>query len=239
MTVSIITDVAFVLHRYCYRETSVIVDLLTQHNGRVSVLAKGVRSAKSQLKGVLQPFIPLQIQAKGRSQLKTLTLAEPNGAPIILRDKAIFSALYMNELIYRLLPKEEACPHLYLMYHKSLLSLSMDQSVEKTLRFFEKDLLETIGYGVAFDCVSDGHAPLKPEEKYNYFNEHGFVLAESTNTDELFFLGSDLLAIAKDNYDSLETLKTAKRLFRLVIRPLLGGKPLKSRELFMAKKLIP
>jgi DNA repair protein RecO (recombination protein O) len=238
MTVNLLSDVAFVLHRYSYRETSVIVELLTKHDGRVAVIAKGVRSAKSQLKGILQPFISLQIQAKGRSQLKTLTLAEASGAPIILKDKAMFSALYMNELVYRLLPKEEACPHFFLMYHKSLLSLAMGQDVEKTLRFFEKDLLEAIGYGIAFDCVSDGHAPLNAEEKYSYYNEHGFVLAGLASTDEFVFSGSNLLAIAKDDYNSLETLKAAKRLFRMVLAPLLGGKPLKSRELFMAKKLI-
>lgn len=237
MTVNLLSDVAFVLHRYSYRETSIIIELLTKHEGRVAVIAKGARSAKSQLKGILQPFVPLQIQAKGRSQLKTLTLAETTSAPIILKDKSIFSALYMNELMYRLLPKEEACPRLFLMYHKSLLSLSMGEAVERTLRFFEKDLLEAIGYGIAFDCVSDGHAPLKGEEKYSYFNEHGFALANLEDGGANIFLGSDLMAIDHDDYSSLEALKAAKRLFRMVLTPLLGGKPLKSRELFMAKKL--
>lgn len=236
-----ISDNAFVLHRFPYRETSFIVELLTQHHGRVSVVAKGVRSPKSLLKGVLQPFVPLRIEARGKSQLKLLTLAEACGAPLRLVGNGLMSGLYVNELLMRLLHKEEACHHLFLIYHATLLSLEVGQGIEKALRLFEKDLLIALGYELSLTREAYSHEEVAIKKYYRFIAEHGLQVCldevpkeQSQLNKTNIFLGRHLLAIAKDQLHDRETLLAAKRLLRLALAPLLGNKPLKSRELFKA-----
>lgn len=225
-----IVDDGFILHRYPYRETSVIIECFLQHHGRVSMIAKGVRTERSPLKGLLQPFTPLHFIARGKSQLKTLTLAEASASPIILNGMPLMSAWYINELLMRLLPKEEHNSHLYFSYHATLLSLENSQVIEKTLRIFEKNLLEALGYELPLTHDADTRRAIVYDHYYQFIPEHGFI--ESVKKDGVdVFLGEDLHAIAHDQFSNLKVLQAAKRLMRLAIWPLLGGKPLKTREL--------
>lgn len=239
-----IGDNGFVLHRYAYRETSFIIDIFTQHHGRISVIAKGVRNPKSPLKGLLQPFMPLHINAKGKSQLKTLTLCELYNSPIQLTDTGLISGLYLNELLMRLLHKEEISQHLFLIYHSTLLALEGKKNVEKSLRVFEKNLLETLGYALPLLHEAETHREIEPENYYKFIPEHGLELyitpeasSQSQVRDTSVFLGDNLIAIHHDKFNTPEILLAAKKLMRLALMPLLGNKPLKSRELFKSMKV--
>lgn len=229
MSVAIIDD-GFILHRYPYRETSVIVECFLQHHGRVSMVAKGVRTERSPLKGLLQPFTPLHFNARGKGQMKTLTLVEASASPIILNGMPLMSAWYINELLMRLLPKEEHNSHLYFTYHATLLSLENSTTLEKTLRIFEKNLLEALGYELPLMHDADSRRAIVYDHYYQFIAEHGFVETNKREGNDVF-LGEDLQAIANDQFSNPKALQAAKRLMRLAIWPLLGGKPLKTREL--------
>ena len=225
-----IVDDGFILHRVPYRETSVIIECFMQHHGRISLIAKGVRAERSPLKGLLQPFTPLHFNARGKSQLKTLTLAEASASPIILKGISLISAWYINELLIRLLAKEEHNSHLYFCYHATLLALENSNTLEKALRIFEKNLLATLGYALPLTHDADTKHAIIYDHYYQFIPEHGFVESiQKENSD--VFLGEDLQAIANEQFANARALRAAKRLMRLALRPLLGGKPLKTREL--------
>jgi DNA repair protein RecO (recombination protein O) len=231
-----IIDNGFILHRYPYRETSVILECFLQDHGRVSIVAKGVRTERSPLKGLLQPFTPLHFNACGKSQLKTLTLSETVGTPIILKGVSLMSAWYMNELLMRLLPKEEHNSHLYFTYHATLLALENSNALEKSLRIFEKNLLEALGYELPLTHDANSRHAIVYDHYYQFVPEHGFIQIEKKEGVDIF-IGEDLQAIANDQFTNPKALQAAKRLMRLAIRPLLGGKPLKTRELFKGMML--
>lgn len=231
----LIVDDGFVLHRFPYRETSVIAECFLQHHGRVSFVVKGVRTERSSLKGLLQPFTSLHFNARGKGQLKTLTLLEAIGSPIILHDTPLMCAWYINELLMRLLPKEEAHAHLFFIYRATLLALESSNSHEKHLRLFEKNLLEALGYALPLTHDANSHRTLVYDRYYQFIPEHGFVETAKSDAPDVF-LGEDLQAIAHDQFSNATVLKAAKKLMRLAIWSLLGGKPLKTRELF--KKML-
>lgn len=223
---------AFILHRRPYRETSYLVDCFSQEHGLVSFVAKGVRRAKSPNKSALQPFQLLDLQLYGRHELKNLKRAEIKHKPIALTAGALFSAMYLNELLTRLLPKELPVEDLFLHYQQTLEWLGHHSELEIGLRQFELKLLDELGYGFDFSCEWQNQQPLEGELYYTFMPEQGFQLLPQSVSHKHCFRGADLLDIASGNWHK-NSLLAAKKLSRLAINPLLGNKPLKSRELFL------
>ena len=221
----------FVLHRRAYSETSLLVDVFTEDTGRLSLLAKGARSRRSAWKSVLQPFTPLLLRWSGRSGLKILTKAEPAAITLPLQQTALYSGFYVNELICRVLEQETAQPQLFQDYLRCLTELAgTPLAVEPVLRRFEFQLLQSLGYGVDFlHCAGSGQ-PIDENMTYRYREEQGFMA--SLIKDNLTFYGRDLLAFEQRRFDDSTVLQAAKRFTRLALKPYLGSKPLKSRELF-------
>lgn len=226
---------AFVLHCRPYRETSLIIDLFTRDYGRVAVVARGVRSSKSRLKPILQPFVPLLVSWHGKGELMTLSAAEGQGAPFWLQGECLLSAFYLNELLVRVLHKYDSYPKLYTIYHETLIELQRDKLEQKTLRIFEKKLLEELGYGLQLQYHIPEGKPFNAELSYSFYPEQGFELTPESknNVQSRVFLGSSLLALASESLDCPEVLRDAKRLMRLAFAPLLGSQPLHSRKLFI------
>ena len=225
---------AFVLHTRHYRDTSALLDILTAEHGLVSLVAKGARrTVRGRSSGaILQPFIPLLISFSGRSELKTLTASEVAGQVVTLRGERLYSGLYLNELVLRLLHKNDAHLDLFVAFGDAIASLGGDRPVDKILRQFEFILLEQLGY--SFDLGIDGHSggAVCEDRWYHYHQEFGLVERRSSSgPDNPVFSGRDLLAIAAGEHND-SVRKTSKRLLRLVLSGHLGGKPLKSRELF-------
>ena len=223
---------AFVLHSIPYRNTSLIVDLFTQKYGRVSVVARSARGPKSRYQGKLQSFVPLLVSYAGRHELKYLNNIELSSKPYDLLGSNMMCGFYLNELLIRLLHKEESSPEVYEQYQQALRSLARGDHLELTLRLFEKHLLFRLGYGLALNMDAVSRLSVDASQYYRFVAEQGFVLAESDPGDAFIFSGSSLLALHNETLSSGVELQDAKRLMRLVLSHYLDGRPLKSRELF-------
>lgn len=221
----------FVLHRRPYSESSLILDVFSEEYGRMTLMAKGARSKRSNLKGALQPFTPLLLKWSGKGSMKTLRQAEPISLGLPLTGINLYSAMYVNELIGRILMTEVPMPALFHDYLHALTELAHNENPEPALRRFELALLSAMGYGVDFlHCAGTGE-PVDPEMTYRYREQKGFIA--SVRRDNLTFLGNELIAISERRFVTKEQLKAAKRFTRIALKPYLGGKPLKSREFFI------
>ena len=220
----------FVLHRRPYSESSLILDVFSEDYGRVTLMSKGARSKRSNLKGALQPFTPLLLKWSGSGSMKTLRQAEPISLGLPLTGINLYSGLYVNELLARVLMAEVAMPGLFHDYLYALTELAQAKNPEPALRRFELALLSALGYGVDFlHCAGTGEA-IDPEMTYRYREQKGFIA--SVRFDNLTFKGDELIAISERRFVAPEQLKAAKRFTRIALKPYLGGKPLKTRELF-------
>lgn len=227
---------AYVLHHRPYRETSVLLDLFTEDHGRISAVARGVRQSRSRVRSLLQPFVPLVISWQGAGELVTLQAIEPNGCPNRLTGDCLFSGLYLNELLTRVLHKHDPHPALYTIYHKTLLELHQ-ADLQKTLRLFELKLLEELGYGLHLSQEAETSAPFREDQYYRYHMEEGFVLCdENEPRTVMVFSGKSLLQLAAGELSDEASLQEAKRLMRIVLAPILGQSPLRSRQLFVKQK---
>ena len=223
----------FVLHRRPYSESSLILDVFSEEYGRVTLLSKGARSKRSNLKGALQPFTPLLLKWSGGGSMKTLRQAEAISLGLPLSGINLYSAMYVNELIARVLASEIPFPALFHDYLQALTELAHNTNPEPALRRFELALLSAMGYGVDFlHCAGTGE-PIDPTMTYRYREQKGFIA--SVRRDNLTFLGEELIAISERRFLSKTQLQAAKRFTRIALKPYLGGKPLKSRELFLPR----
>jgi len=227
----------FVLHSRPWRETSMLLDVITQEYGKVALCARGVRGKKSQTRSFLQPFIPLYLSWSGRGELQTLTRTEPAGPAIKLSGDALYCALYLNELMVRLLHRHDPHPELFNSYHQALTKLSSSHLLEQSLREFEQELLTSIGYGLTLNVDVNGEII---SDKNNYiFDENGFFkpveYQSEKNAKKNYpneFTGKNILSFAAKNWQDAATLKAAKQILRISLNSLLGDKPLQSRKLF-------
>lgn len=225
---------SFVLHQRPYRETSLLVEAFGRDTGRVGILAKGARRAKSGQRGMLQPFRPLLLSWSGRGELALLTGAEPHGYASSLGGNALFSALYMNELLMRLMHRHDPHPELFESYAIALASLAEGESTEAVLRIFEKRLLEAVGYGLILDREVDTGEPVNSDGDYRYEADRGPIRAGALRGAGVRVSGATLLALERECLSHARALDEAKRLMRVVLGRHLGDKPLASRRLFRA-----
>jgi DNA repair protein RecO (recombination protein O) len=228
----------YVLHQRPYRESSVLLEVFTEPHGRVGLVARGIRSPKSRQRGDLQPFRSLRLSWNARSELGTLTAVEADAPGGRLQGVALYSAFYLNELLVRLLVRNDPHPGLYAHYQASLERLMQGGDIEPLLRLFEKNLLQEIGYGLLLDCEVESGEPVQPDNYYDYHLESGPVLLQRQNAQAFVFKGSSLLALERGKLTGTDVLRDAKRLMRSALNLYLGNKPLKSRELFTATSKI-
>lgn len=236
MSFPIHSQPAFLLHSRPFRDSSLLADFLTRDHGRISAIARGVRSSKSKTRALLQAFIPLQINLSGKSELKTLTQVEALGSMPPLKQKSLFAAMYMNELLVRLLHNQDGDAELFSLYEKCLHSLAYTQDIEPLLRNFELDLLELLGYGIDFSHLYELGDDDVARVSFLFHAEGGFEMAGSDKPDKYYPAG-DLLKIAARNFQENSTLKIAKRLLREALAVHLGGRALASRTLFQTYRL--
>ncbi len=226
---------AYVLHSRPFQNTSLLVDFFTLDYGRVRAVAKGARREKSKYRSLLQLFQPLLASFSGRSEVRTLTTLECNLSPIQLQGNRLFSGLYVNELLTRLLHNQEEHKQLYRAYQDALLGLQGEDDMEPILRQFEMRLLAELGYALNLevDCIS--HQPIQTNVSYRFTPDIGFeATSEDLSTSERSecYLGEHLIALRELDLANAATAKTAKRLLREALFAHLGDKPLHSRYLF-------
>lgn len=229
---------AFVLHGRPYRETSELLDVFTRGHGRVGLVARGMRRPKSRLRGILQPFQPLEVSWIGRGAgLMTLRAAEVCDGAIALDGASLMSGFYVNELVLRFLHRGDPHPELFDAYLDTLAQLASCEDPEDPLRRFEIKLLAESGYGLNLDRDAASGNPLDPQGCYEYVVEHGPVPAGgSSAASAQIYSGADLLAIGAGDFTDRQRLRSARRLLRNVLDHYLGGRPLRTREVFNAMR---
>ncbi|MCL1149944.1 DNA repair protein RecO [Shewanella ulleungensis] len=228
----------YVLHHRPFRESSVIVNLLIEGVGRVDAITR-VGSGKRSIKSILQPFQPLIIQFSAQSEaknlgLKNITQIESAAPAMPLTGNSLYSGFYLNELLVRLLSVEHQAEGLFLEYHRALMSLAKG-FCSSHLRYFEMALLLELGAFPSLNYDSQGHE-LEAQCCYRFVAESGFLPVVQTKDSSFShgkgnLTGAMLLALASQNLQT-DQLNQAKGLMRYLLTPLLGNKPLLSRQLF-------
>ena len=222
---------AFILHGRDFRNTSRLLDVFTQDYGRISLVAKGARSASSKSHGILQPFSPLIISWTGKGEVQTLTGVESVKSAISINGKHVMSAYYINELLQRLITQHDPHPELFVHYQQALEQLNNGND-ELALRRFEKNLLAEIGYGINMEYDADNGLQINENTTYYYDVEKGPIKTNNTDDNDFFiFSGQTLIDMANEKFTSLKNQKEAKQLMRIILNYHLGGKPLKTRSL--------
>jgi DNA repair protein RecO (recombination protein O) len=224
---------AFILHHRPFRDTSQILDLISREHGKLAVVARGSRGAKSRLKGVLRPFMPLSMSWVIKADLGTLTGAEVRGAPLSLTGEALLAGYYVNELVLHFLHRHDPQPEVFDAYARTVAALAASGAeVAGTLRQFELALLRHSGYALNLDLEAGSTRDLDPGQHYDYRVEQGAVPV-SRSEGPMVFSGATLVAIAAGQFDDPGILRAANRLMREVIAHHLGGKELKSRKVLL------
>ena len=235
MDTRVLLQPAYVLHSQPFKNTSLLVDFFTIDYGRVRVVAKGARREKSKYRSLIQAFHPLLISFGGRGELKNLVAAEASHMAIVLKGKRLFSGMYVNEILSRLLHNYEEHKGLYKTYQDTLIALQGNSSIEILLRRFELNLLTELGYAINLNEDYISHQPIMKECQYRFTPDVGFELTdqdEISSNDPRIFRGIDLIALRELTLDDPTAAMAAKRLLRLALGAHLGERPLSSRALF-------
>ena len=222
----VLAQAAFVLHARPWRETSLIVELLTMDHGRVGVVARGLNTPKRQpLKAALQPLQHIRVDYQQRGELARLILAEAlDVAPALTGDR-LMAAFYVNELLLKLTPRNDAAPALFELYARVRSEFADGARLAWNLRRFERDLLDALGVGLPWDQTAEGESVLA-DHRYRLDPEVGPVPDRRRAGDSIS--GETLLCLAADLIPSPEGLAELRRALRVVLSAQLGSTGLRS-----------
>lgn len=232
---------AYVLHTRPYRDTSALVDLLSLDYGLLRAVARGVRGKASRKRTAIQAFQPLLVSLSGRGELLSLNQAEHAAPGFRLHGDRLFSGLYLNELLMRLLHAQEAQPGIYRLYQQALIRLQQQGSLQACLRCFEFSLLQELGYAWDLHVDAVSGETLQSGQSYLFDPAHGYEAVHTPGAErpQNLFSGAELIHFATivtgDQENDAVAGQAAKRLMRQALRSHLGARPLLSRTLFAAK----
>jgi DNA repair protein RecO (recombination protein O) len=247
---------AFVLHHYDWSESSQILDLFTRDQGRLAVVAKGSKRPYSQLRAVLLPFQRIQVSLSKPSksaeaqagEIVTLRGAEWAGGHTLPAGAALFSGYYLNELLLRLLARQDPHPHLFDHYAETLPELHADDDAQSqaALRAFELRLLFTLGLLPDLSLATLTQSPVQADRRYAVSPEAGVITAPGDDAAQL--QGAVLVQLqaallhgsgAALRQACLGALPGLRAVLRLLLLYHLGGQPLRTRQLMLdVQKLI-
>lgn len=222
----------FVLHSYPYKETSLIVDVFTRDYGRVALVAKGAKRPHSALRAVLQTFQPLSTAWSGKSELRTMISAEWVGGMLPLEKTALLCGFYLNELLVKLLARDDAHPALFDRYVAALNELGHNEPAQVVLRKFEMALLKETGVAAQLSVDAVTRERVAPDELYVVDPERGPRLATADDSWPTV-AGKTLLDIENEDYTDSTTQQQSKQLMRFLLSYHLGGAPLNTRQILI------
>ncbi|KAA6185751.1 DNA repair protein RecO [Thiohalocapsa marina] len=228
----------FVLHRRDYSDSSLLLEVFTGEHGRLPLLAKGAKRGRAPSAALLQPFTPLLLAWRGRGEVQTLVRVEPAGRPVALVGDALYCGFYVNELLTRLLGRQDPHERLFLFYQMVLQELAASRDLDTPLRRFELRLLAELGYAVELDRDAEQGLPVQPHLYYVYSHERGLLPALSPQGDGAVS-GATLQCLSRGEALSGSQAREARRLLRALLAPYLGDRPLRSRALFAARPRRP
>lgn len=219
------------LHSYPFKETSLVVEAFSRSFGRLGLVARGARRPRSSLRGLLMAFQPLSLSWAGRAELRTLHRAEWLAGHAPLAGSSLMCGFYLNELLLKLVAREDPHQGLYVAYEEALDRFRAGDPPGWVLRRFEQKLLRELGYGMALDRDAAGE-PIQATASYTYLLEHGpSVLSNAGPVPPLELSGKTLLDMAVDDYSDPLTLQQSRALMRFVLNHYLGGQVLHTRQL--------
>lgn len=227
---------SYLLHSRPYRNTSKLVEIFSRDYGRCTLVAKGARNTQSRKQVALLPFVPLLISWQGGGEVLTLTGVESQKHTDSIPSARLLSGFYLNELLMRLLPRADAHPELYDLYQETLKLIIKRQNEEAILRNFECNVLRELGYGLVLTHEVSTGEPVLQDKLYCFDLQQGPVDADSGFDNGVMVHGRTLLALSNAELHDAEILREAKILMRAALGNYLGGKPLKSRELYIQQK---
>lgn len=223
----------FVIHRRDYSNTSLLLELFTLEHGRLPAIARGAKSGRGAKALLLRPFQPLLAGISGRGEVLTLGQVEPEGRAFDLDGPRLYCGFYLNELLMRLLGRNDPHPDLFASYLETLSGLSGTDAVDGWLRHFEVNMLKELGYALLLTHEEDTGEPVEPDACYRYEIEQGPVrVLRHDGRDPLLVAGRTLLALQHRSEMDVQSRREARDLMRSILAFYLGDKPLKSRELF-------
>lgn len=225
----------YVLHTYPFKETSLVVELFARNVGRVATTAKGARRPRSAMRGMLQAFQPMLATWSGKLELKTLHGLEWNGSVLLLQGEALMCGFYLNELLLRLLPREDPHEVLFEYYADTLKTLSGGKNLATILRRFELKFMQELGYAIPLHMDVNG-AHVSAQQVYRYEAEHGaFKMNGISGRQEngVQLSGKTLIDMSNDDYADPQTQQQSKQLMRYLLAYYLGDKPLHTRQLLI------
>lgn len=228
----IVDQPGFVLHSYPYKETSLIVDVFTRDHGRVPLMAKGAKRPHSKLRGVLQTFQPLQLGWSGKSEVRTLLSAEWVGGLLPLERSALLCGFYLNELLVKLLARDDPHPPLFDHYVSALNQLAHDEPPTMVLRKFELALLKETGVAGRLDLLAGSGEPVVPDAAYVFEPDRGPREAVASDTAPVVS-GKTLADMETGDYSDPATQQQSKFLMRHLLAHHLGGAPLNTRQILI------
>lgn len=218
----------FLLHARSFGDTSIIADVFTESSGKISIMAKGAKNPRSKFFGHLLPFSALRIIVTGKSEMKTLTQIDSNFVSQSVKGPHdLYTYLYVNELMMRLLPKGLPNQELYDLYQKFVELARADAISDLDLRVFELNLLDVLGYGINFDTDSKENSEFKEATLYSFIPEKGFHRSNDANG----FSAQEIRAIKNRALEGIDKLKL-KQLLQVAIGACLDGRELSSRDFF-------
>ncbi|MBC7945178.1 MAG: DNA repair protein RecO [Burkholderiales bacterium] len=242
---------AFVLHSYPFRETSLVAEIFARDAGRIALVARGARRPKSALRGSLLAFQPLALSWFGKNELRTLHRAEWLGGLPMLHGEALICGFYLNELLLKLLARDDPHPLLFDTYRDALQELAGAGEYAPILRRFEKRLLQELGYALTLTHDARNGAEIEADRQYTYVMERGAMPVAPDDGKEkkvesgglelggkaggkpllVEVSGKTLLDMAHDDYSDELTLQQSKLLMRAIIDHYLGAQSLNTRQL--------
>lgn len=224
----------FLLHSRPYRETSLIATFVTDIHGRIDLLVRSARGGRNKKIQPVLPFCLYELSWVGRGELKHLQFFETLESAAELSGTNLFCGFYLNELLYRLLPQHEAEHRLLPAYSFALQQLQCVDDVEPVLRAFELTLLDALGYGLDF-LKDHAGTDVVPMNRYLFVPEVGLrkvTMDQQAMRGAIIGTGDSFMAIGQRDFARAEVRQLAKSVLRTALSVCLGGKPLRSRELF-------
>ena len=186
---------AYVLHRYDWSESSLILEVFTRHHGRIALVAKGVKRPTSSFRPVLLPLQPLHLAFGGETEIRTLKAAEWQGGHVMPTGDALMSGIYLNELLLTLLARDDPHPGLFDLYANVVQVIASEhgEALQPALRAFELLLLREIGWLPMLDAQTMTLLDLHPQERYTLVPEGG--LRQTNASDRASLSGAQWVAL--------------------------------------------
>ena len=224
----------YILHRRDYSETSLILEIFSREHGRLSLIAKGAKR-KKKYQGINHNlYQKYNMSWVSKYELGTLTDIELDSLSNSLKPELIMTGFYMNEVLLRLLHKHESHPELFDAYDITINRLINDMPEQIVLRYYEKVLLQSLGYGLILEHEVETGETLIAEKDYFYKFDFGPCLASANNDPGINISGKTLLELDAETLSNTDNINEAKTLLRTILNQHLGERPLASRELYQA-----